>query len=171
MKPQVPEGHNSYETEYFDQRVGAGKWWTFIRSYPRWWPHKRKYCPQVVYVTAPVSSREVPWVQRLTGPLAFTAFSHWYLGMMTAMTQVLSPWLWNGKPTETAPRNQGRLANLRKRQDFAPCANFVASIMPCRNNSGKISPKFLESGQNRRTFASSIRQNKFWETQTRELIK
>jgi hypothetical protein len=25
--------------------------------------------------------------------------------------------------------------------------------MPCRNNSGKISPKFLESGQNRRTFA------------------
>ena len=72
---------------------------------------------------------------------------------------------------QTAPRNQGRLANLRKRQDFAPCANFVASIMPCRNNSEKISPKFLESGQNRRTFASSIRQNKFWETQTRELIK
>ena len=76
------------------------------------------------------------------------------------------PWLWNGKPTETAPRNQGRLANLRKRQDFAPCANFVASIMPCRNNSGKISPKFMESGKSRCTFASSIRQNKFWETQT-----
>ena len=65
-----------------------------------------------------------------------------------------------------SPRLEGRLANLRKRQDFAPCANFVASIMPCRNNSGKISPKFLESGKSRCTFASSIRQNKFWETQT-----
>ena len=39
------------------------------------------------------------------------------------------------------------------RQDFAPCANFVASIMPCRNNSGKISPKFLASGKSRCTFA------------------
>ena len=56
-------------------------------------------------------------------------------------------------PPETARRNQGRLANLRKRQDFAPYTNFVASIMPCRNNSGKISPKFLESGKSRCTFA------------------
>ena len=50
---------------------------------------------------------------------------------------------------------------LVSRQDFAPCANFVASIMPCRNNSGKISPKFLEYAETRRIFASSIRQNKY----------
>ena len=60
---------------------------------------------------------------------------------------------------------------LVSRQDFALKPPFVVSFPPCRNNSEKISPKFLESGQNRRTFASSIRQNKFWETQTRELIK
>ena len=32
-------------------------------------------------------------------------------------------------------------------------AAFVVSIPPCRNNSGKISPKFLESGKSRCTFA------------------
>jgi hypothetical protein len=42
---------------------------------------------------------------------------------------------------------------LVSRQDFAPCANFVASIMPCRNNFGKISPKFLESAEICRIFA------------------
>ena len=57
------------------------------------------------------------------------------------------------------------------RQHSTLFLTFVAYPPYRRNNSGKISPKFLESGQNRRTFASSIRQNKFWETQTRELIK
>jgi hypothetical protein len=36
-----------------------------------------------------------------------------------------------------------------------PCRRYVADSKLCRNNSEKISPKFLESGQNRRTFASS----------------
>ena len=32
-------------------------------------------------------------------------------------------------------------------------AAFVVSIPPCRNNSGKISLNYLESGKSRRTFA------------------
>ena len=141
---------------------------------------QKKILPAGGVCNSPVSSREVPWVQRLTGPLGLVTGTDSVLGYDDCYDSGTchhdlrnyetirniaknchenrhpypgASWLWNGKPTETAPRNQGRLANLRKRQDFAPCANFVASIMPCRNNSEKISPKFLESGQNRRTFA------------------
>ena len=39
------------------------------------------------------------------------------------------------------------------RQHFTLFLTFVAYPPYRRNNSGKISPKFLESGQNRRTFA------------------
>ena len=46
-----------------------------------------------------------------------------------------------------------RLAILRKRQDFAPCANFVAIFCRCRNNSENISPKYLESAEICRIFA------------------
>ena len=55
---------------------------------------------------------------------------------------------------------------LVSRQNFALQPPFVVSLPLCRNHSEKISPKFLESGKSLCTFASSIRQNKFWETQT-----
>ena len=55
---------------------------------------------------------------------------------------------------------------IYNRHFLSQTAHFVVSFPPCRNNSEKISPDFLESGKSRCTFASSIRQNKFWETQT-----
>ena len=57
------------------------------------------------------------------------------------------------------------------RHDSAAFLQIVADPCPCRHNLRQKSSKYFSISQNRRTFASSIRQNKFWETQTRELIK